>query len=556
MAAEARSFIPPDRTGLRPFQPPIQGTLCLVSQRVLGELLACQVDLVRTGDQDAAFKRLLALALEALGAGAGALGEVVDGRVRTWRAEVGGLAVAVRDACARASISGSGDTDSAHGVLLTSDGEVVGVLVVAHPADAGPAAGYDGILDAVTALIAHSRREDARQAAEDEIRGARTRAESASAAKNVFLSRMSHEIRTPLNAMLGFAQLIQIRSASPAERRDAERIISAGRHLMTLLDEVMDVSSIEQGRIALGLVAIDMRDFVAESLSLLSGPATERSVDIQFARQASPVAHVLGDPARLRQVIINLVDNAVKYNRLGGTVTVRLELFDDQISVDIEDEGRGIPEDRFDRVFEAFERLDAPSLGIPGSGLGLAVARSLARAMRGDVMLVASRPGRTVFRLTLPTCSESAAALPPLESVSPSRDVSGRVLYVEDNPTNALLVQSMVEQLLPHVDITIAHDGREALQRMAASDYDAILLDLHLPDIRAEDVIDARTGPSPCPVYIVTADATVETRRLVMALPVDGLMVKPVSPARLATCLTEALRRRAQGEVSALDDSR
>lgn len=436
------------------------------------------------------------------------------------------------------------------GLPVLAGGEFLGMVGLANREG-----GYDEelvewlspYLSTCASVLLHARADRARRRSEDELRAARARAEDASAAKNVFLSRMSHELRTPLNAMLGFAQLMEMRGSSDVDRMDAARVVTAGRHLLGLLDDVMDVASLEAGRLALDVRLVPLAQLVDECMTLVRAGADERGVTVECGSVPDDLA-VAADPARLRQVLLNLLDNAVKYSRHGGTVRVEVghPEGDDVTCVDVVDEGVGIPAIHAERVFEPFERVEAPALGVPGSGLGLAVSRSLARAMGGDVALVPAAPGRTVLRVSIPTATgpltgDGLAPPPP-----PVEAVVGDVVYVEDNATNAVLVRSVLEHLLPQVTVTVAPTGREALHLLTERTPDLLLLDLHLPDMDGLEVLDRSRLAGAVPVYVLTADATPDTRRRVLSAPVDGILVKPVNPRELADAVGAALQRAAR----------
>lgn len=440
------------------------------------------------------------------------------------------------------------------GLPVMAGGEMVGMVGLANREG-----GYDDalvewlspFLSTCASVLLHTRADRARRRSEDEVRAAQARAEEASSAKNVFLSRMSHELRTPLNAMLGFAQLMQMRGASEVDRADAARIVTAGRHLLTLLDDVMDMASIEAGRVTLDLAHVGLADLVGECVSLVSGGAEARDVGIECGPIPADLA-VEADSARLHQVLLNLLDNAVKYSRPGGVVRVDVvEPSDSGLThLEVVDEGVGIPVADVDRVFEPFQRIETTAPGVEGSGLGLAVARSLARAMGGDVVLDVSRPGRTAFRVTIPSAPARSASgrdeePPPAGTTD---EIVGDVVYVEDNATNAALVRAVLAHLLPRVTLTVATSGAAALDLLRRQVPDLLLLDLHLPDMDGLDVLDHSGLAGVVPAFVITADATPKTRNRVQSSAVDGLLVKPVNPQDLAATVGAALRRAASAD--------
>ena len=445
---------------------------------------------------------------------------------------------------------GHPDIECFLGLPIVRGGDLVGVIGLANRTggyDMSDVMELEPITATAGALITHVRRDRERRSVEVQVREDRDQAAAAAAAKGFFLSRMSHELRTPLNAMLGFAQLIQIRAQDDRDRRDAGRVVSAGRHLMALLDEVMDVSSIDEGRITLQLQSADLLEAAVECISLVEAAAHERSVTVRLVATPQTLSGepipVAVDPARLRQVVLNLLDNAVKYNRPGGAVHVRVESIEGRAILEVHDEGRGISEEGRDRVFEPFERLNASVLGIRGSGLGLSVARSLARAMSGDVQLVSSRPGHTIFRVTLLAGDDSAAHLSETVSMDPLLTLSGHVLYVEDQPMNALLVRSILEHAVPQITVEVARTGHDALEILRERTPDLVLLDLHLPDMNGLDVLAESAIAHRVPVHVITADVSAAWRARAAAASVSGYLLKPVSPQSLVECVVSALSR-------------
>lgn len=247
-------------------------------------------------------------------------------------------------------------------------------------------------------------------------------AESASAAKSEFLSRMSHELRTPLNAVLGFAQLIEMGASTEEEQRDfVDEILRSGRHLLALIDEVLDLSRIESGTINVRPENVEIGMVVRECLQSISPLAREADIEITVNRASQAVdVYALADRHRLTEVLLNLLSNAVKYNSPKGKVSVDYEATENLVKLHVRDNGRGIAPEHFDRVFEPFDRLDADS-AIPGTGIGMTIARRLVRMMRGSISIV-SVPGEgSCFTISLPASdehhgSEQAAERGPAES--------------------------------------------------------------------------------------------------------------------------------------------
>jgi PAS domain S-box-containing protein len=234
---------------------------------------------------------------------------------------------------------------------------------------------------------------------EEEAQVARAEAESATRAKDEFLSRMSHELRTPLNSVLGFAQVLELDDLAPEHLESVRLIERAGRHLLELVDEVLDVSRIASGTLSLSLEAVPVADVVRECVELIEPMARKRSLTITVMREDD--LHVRADRQRLRQVLMNLLSNAVKYNRPGGSTAVGWHRHGDRVQIEVRDTGVGIAEQDMERLFEPFERMGAEAAGIEGTGLGLPLSRSLAEAMEGEIRVRSSVGEGSVFILEL-----------------------------------------------------------------------------------------------------------------------------------------------------------
>ncbi len=236
---------------------------------------------------------------------------------------------------------------------------------------------------------------------EAEVNAAALTAQDANRAKTEFLSRMSHELRTPLNAILGFGQLLELEPRSEEDGESIEQILKAGRHLLELINEVLDLSRIESGHLALSMEPVDARDVIKESVHLLSPMADHAQCDLHLELAESPVM-VMADRQRLKQVLLNLLSNAIKYNRPQGRVVVSTEIVEDMVRISVRDTGLGISPEMVERLFIPFDRLNVESTGIEGTGLGLALSKNLTEAM-GGTLSFDSTPGKgSVFTIQLP----------------------------------------------------------------------------------------------------------------------------------------------------------
>lgn len=377
-----------------------------------------------------------------------------------------------------------------------------------------------------------------RKWAETEARRARDEAERANQAKTDFLARTSHELRTPLNAILGFGQLLEMSGIAPRDQECVEQILRAGRHLLELVDEVLDLSGIESGRLTFSLEPVHLGTAVSRTLDLIRPLAEAHGVSLSCA--AAEIwggLHVFADVQRLKQVLLNLLSNAVKYNHRGGGVFITCEEdLGDRIRLMVEDTGIGIPADRFDRLFTPFERLGAERTEVEGVGLGLALSRRLIDAMGGTIGVESTPEAGSIFWFKLPraTPATPTAAPSPAPSLdAPSPDAPAQpatVLYIEDNLSNLKLIESLFAQR-PGTNLIVAMQGRTGLDLARLHQPDLILLDLHLPDLMGAEVLSilqADAATRDLPVVILTADATSGQATRLLAAGARDYLTKPL----------------------------
>ena len=391
----------------------------------------------------------------------------------------------------------------------------------------------DGAITGVTGVCLDV---SAAKLARENLQAAKAEAERANNAKSEFLSRMSHELRTPLNAVLGFAQLLELSSFDPENAESVQQILKAGRHLLALIDEVLDISRIETGRLDITLEPLGVHEMADTALKLLDPLARPRGITMENA-VGVPGAYLLADKLRFHQSLLNLLANAVKFNRDGGSVRVSVEPHGERVRVLVSDTGPGIGEEDLPKLFTPFERLDANERNIDGSGIGLALCKRLVESQGGEIG-VRSRLGKgSVFWLDLPAAAAPAApaAAAPREVVPEERPAGAAdrrtvVLYIEDNVSNFTLVETLFKRY-PQVELIASMQGALGVE-MARRHWPAlILLDLQLPDIRGDEVL-RRLQADPItrgiPVVMLSADATPPQIERLLAAGARAYLTKPL----------------------------
>jgi PAS domain S-box-containing protein len=385
------------------------------------------------------------------------------------------------------------------------------------------------------------------------LEGAKEAAEAANLAKNEFLSRMSHELRTPLNSVLGFGQLLQLDVESEENRESVSQILKAGQHLLSLIDEVLDIARIESGQMSLSVEPVFVSATVQEALDLVRLLAAEQGISVR-AQEALACEHfVRADQQRLKQVLLNLLSNAIKYNRREGTVTLSCEAApQNRIRIVVADTGFGIAASKMQRLFTPFERLDADQAGVEGTGLGLALSLGLMEAM-GGTLGVESEPGRgSRFWIELPRTEAPAivdvvpADAPPLVLDS-APEQTHTVLFIEDNLANVRLLERLFQRR-PQVRLLTAMQGSLGLQLAREQRPDLILLDLNLPDLPGDVVLrHLRQDPDlrEIPIVMISGDAIPSQVQRVLDLGAAAYITKPFDIQELLRLVDVKLEERA-----------
>jgi signal transduction histidine kinase/CheY-like chemotaxis protein len=419
----------------------------------------------------------------------------------------------------------------------------------------------------IVVALRYDRLRDQRQAHLQELAASEERANRA---KTEFLTHMSHELRTPLNAILGHAQLLgaEFRSAGDsagervAVREHVDRIMAAGWHLLGLIDEVLDLTKIEAGGTSLDRAAVAVPPLLDDCLAQLDAMAAASSIRLRAPVVEPGAAWVAADLQKLRQVLLNLVSNAIKYNVAGGEVSTMARRVEDRIRIEVKDTGRGLTLDQIDRLFQPFTRFLRRGEVIQGSGVGLALSKRLVEAMSGR-LLVTSEPGKgSVFAVELAVASAPAPAVPgpladpsavsatPAADATPAREPAEaaprliRVLYIEDTKTNFEIVRLYLARQQGY-EVSGAEDGERGLAMARRDQPDVILLDINLPGMDGIEVktmlaADPRTASIPV-IALSAAALKTDIDRALRA----GFVEYLTKPLRLPR-LSEALDRYAE----------
>lgn len=429
------------------------------------------------------------------------------------------------------------------GVPVYYGDELVGLYGLANRPDA-----YDQEMLALlapfnasyAAIITAHRTQMRQEAILDDLKVAKDRAEIASRAKSEFLASMSHELRTPLNAILGFSQLIDSDAGVPPGIKDLAREIErAGQHLLELINDILDLARIEAGKVEVELEAVSIHSLLVECGSLAGLLARDRKVALVVSEPGRRTLSIMADRVRLKQVLLNLISNGLKYNRPGGTVWVNVqeEQAAGRLRIIVRDDGIGIAPGDLDRLFSSFERLGAERGAIQGTGIGLVISQHLARMMGGDIHVVSEEGKGSTFWIELPL-PESTVDIPAhsektymdTHETDVDRDErEGTVLYVEDNPVNLKLMEMALSRRkgIRLVSAMSAEDGLVMAQRERP---DIILLDINLPGMDGYEGLQAiKSSPEllGIPVVAVTANAMKGDREKGLAAGFVDYVTKP-----------------------------
>jgi len=412
---------------------------------------------------------------------------------------------------------------------------------------------WGGTGDTLFITVVRDVREERRKA--HELRDALNRAEQATRLKSEFLANMSHEIRTPLNGVLGMAQVLAHSKLTPDQAEQVSVILDSGNTLMVLLNDILDLSKIEAGRMECAPVAGDLRHKLSGLFKLHEAAAREKGIRLQMFVHPSVPSRLVFDPVRVRQCVGNLLSNAIKFTAEGEVMLVvkcePQEGGKNLVTVHVSDSGCGIAPDKVDRIFESFAQEDGSTTRkFGGTGLGLSITRKLAQIMGGDVSVVSAVGKGSIFTLTFqaeldhPAVMLSGNRNLPVPVRKSRTGLTGcRALVVDDNAINRRVARSFLE--IHGLHISEASDGNHALEVLSHDKFDIVLMDIHMPGLDgAEAFKRLRTSGGPnrlTPVIALTADSMHGDREKFLAKGFDGYVSKPIEERTLVTAITRIL---------------
>lgn len=384
----------------------------------------------------------------------------------------------------------------------------------------------------------------------EQLTRAKKEAESANVSKSEFLSRMSHELRTPLNGILGFAQLLVRKETNPESSKRIKQIMHSGKHLLNLINEVLDIARIESGKLTLSMEPVELRGIITETLDIVSPLAKKRGVKLELEDTAANKLFVKSDQQKLKQVLINLINNAIKYDREGGEVKVMITPKGDNVRVSVRDTGIGIAEEEQHKLFEPFKRIGYEISEVEGTGLGLAVSKKLVGAMNGNIGVESELGVGSTFWIELPQTESPMKTGDQIhdssKTVNRDNTSEGTILYIEDNISNIQLVEDILRTERPNVNLFTDMYGENAVRMAKEYKPALILLDLDLPDIQGIEVLtllQKEPATKSIPVVILSADAMQKSINQLLKAGAKHYLSKPLDVDEFLEVTDELLNK-------------
>jgi CheY-like chemotaxis protein/anti-sigma regulatory factor (Ser/Thr protein kinase) len=356
---------------------------------------------------------------------------------------------------------------------------------------------------------------------------------------------MSHELRTPMNSILGFAQLLQMGVLNEKQERGVNHILKSGKYLLNLINEVLELSRIELGRLSLSMESVAVNALVSETIDFAKPQAEQKNIAV-INKSISHEVIIYADKQKLKQILLNLLINAVKYSNENTAVEMITEIIrsktstDERIRISIADSGSGISEENIKKLFSPFERLGAEKTKVEGTGLGLAVAKKLTEAMNGTIGVDSRVEKGSIFWVEFPLIQKMKIKSNKSDSEAETAlfrtDITGSVLYFEDNESNVELVEQVLSENRPGVKLFYEPDGINAVDVALSVKPDLILLDLNLPGKHGSEILEELINNDELkniPVVIVSADAMPVQIKSLLKLGAQNYLTKPINIAQL-----------------------
>ncbi|MHA7110296.1 PAS domain S-box protein [Sunxiuqinia elliptica] len=378
-----------------------------------------------------------------------------------------------------------------------------------------------------------------RKRAEEEASKARIEAEEANRAKSEFLSRMSHELRTPMNSILGFGQLLEMGELKEPQKRGVKHIMQSGKHLLNLINEVLDISRIEAGRLELSIEPVSLENAIYEIIDLVQPQVERNSLNLRFVVSESSRMCVMVDRQRFKQIMLNLVNNAIKYNKSEGSATIETQRIGKgpkkMIRIFVRDTGPGISEEDIEKLFTPFERIGAEKTRTEGTGLGLAVVKKLTEAMAGRVGLTSKKGEGSTFWVEFPLGNTKGKCIKEQSeeatTIAENSTIRGKALYVEDDSSNVELVRELLENQRPNIELVSCGNGAEALNIALMHKPDIIFMVNHLSGLSGGELLrqfGANEKLAGVPVVVISADAMPKQIIKMLQLGAKDYLTKPL----------------------------